>query len=75
MDKDFLLQSSLGIDVIKNFDYVNFFIFLREQPYATFTANISGVLPEHPKLDHNPTFTSLSKTTRTPAPFIWEFPP
>ena len=23
MDKDILLQSSLGIDVIKNFDYVN----------------------------------------------------
>ena len=86
MDKDILLQCSLGIDVIENFDYMNrvskpnwkytiFYISPRATLKETFTANISGVLPEHPKLDQNPTFTPLSKTTRIPAPFMWEFPP
>ena len=62
MDKDILLQCSLGIDVIENFDYMNrvskpnwkytiFYISPRATLKETFTANFSGVLPEHPKLD------------------------
>ena len=59
MDKDILLQCSLGIDVIENFDYMNrvnksnkkciyFHISSRVTLNETLTAKYNGVLPRTP---------------------------
>ena len=57
MDKDILLQCSLGIDVIENFDYMNqvnktnwkyILFYTSSRAKEIFTAKYNGIFPRTP---------------------------